>query len=78
MIHNIENNPNAPQQSKSKQAHAVERRGYSVKEACEVLGCSESHGWKMLKNGQLKGVSLGRRTIIPVSEIERVLSGHAA
>jgi excisionase family DNA binding protein len=57
---------------------AVKRLGYSVKEACETLGCSESHGWKMLKNGQLKGVSLGRRTIIPVSEIERVLSGDAA
>lgn len=57
---------------------ATNRRGYSVKEACEVFGCSESHGWKMLRTGQLKSISLGRRTIIPASEIERVLLGDTA
>ncbi|NDB68790.1 MAG: DNA-binding protein [Methylocystaceae bacterium] len=57
--------------------HAKERRGYSVAEACELLGCSESHGWKMLRDGQLKGVSLGRRKIIPANEIDRVLEGGA-
>jgi excisionase family DNA binding protein len=54
------------------------QRGLSLKNACAALGCSESHGWKMIRTGQLKSVSFGRRRIVPVSEIERVLQGGAA
>jgi excisionase family DNA binding protein len=65
----------------NKQSNAVNetpQRGLSLKNACATLGCSESHGWKMIKTGQLKSVLLGRRRIIPASEIERVLSGGSA
>ena len=54
------------------------RRAYSLREACELLGCSQSHGWKMLKLGLIKGTRLGRRTLISSQEIERILSGEAA
>jgi excisionase family DNA binding protein len=70
---------NTPKNTKhADTANSAGRLGYSVKEACHLLGCSESHGWKLLRNGQIKGVSLGRRTIIPASEIERVLAGESA
>lgn len=55
----------------------VRQRGFSLKDACATLGCSESHGWKMIRTGQLKSVSFGRRRIIPACEIERVLGGDS-
>lgn len=46
-------------------------------EAARRLAVSESHFWKMIKDGEIRAVKFGRRTIIPLNEILRILSGGA-
>ncbi|WP_071288525.1 helix-turn-helix domain-containing protein [Mycolicibacterium llatzerense] len=49
----------------------------TVKEAAECLRCSESLIYAQLKDGRLRGVRIGRRRLIPMSEIRRVTEGGA-
>lgn len=51
--------------------------GLTVTEAARRLAVSESHFWKMIKDGEIRAVKFGRRTIIPLNEILRILSGGA-
>lgn len=61
------------QDRQNKSNTEVKPRGLSVKRTSAILGFSESHGWKMVRDGQLRAVNLGRRTIVPASEIDRIL-----
>lgn len=47
----------------------------TVREAAEILRCSESHIYSMLKSGALRGVRIGRRRLIAMSEIRRITEG---
>ncbi|OHU33373.1 DNA-binding protein [Mycobacteroides chelonae] len=47
----------------------------TVKEAAEYLRCSESLIYAQLKDGRMGGVKVGRRRLIPMSEIRRVTEG---
>jgi hypothetical protein len=78
LLDTFKTSQNTTQQPEKKKTESVEKQGLSLKEFCTRVGCSESHGWKMLRLGQLKSVSFGRRRIIPASEIERVLGGESA
>ena len=53
----------------------VERIAYSPMEAASSLGLCLNSIYKMLKRGQLKGVKIDRKILIPKSELERLLSG---
>ena len=64
--------------SKNTHAFSIERRAFSPEEVSEILGCSKSHIWKMVRERQLKSTKLGRRRIIAASEIARLLAGEAA
>lgn len=48
-----------------------------VNDACKALSVSRSHLYSMASKGQIKLVSVGGRTVCPVSEIRRLL-GEAA
>lgn len=50
----------------------------TVADAARRLAVSESHFWKMIKDGEVRAVKFGRRTIIPLAEILRVLNGSAS
>lgn len=50
----------------------------TVKEAAEYLRCSESLIYTQLKDGRIRGVKIGRRRLIPMSEIRRVTEGGVA
>ena len=52
--------------------------GLTVTEAARRLSVSESHIWKMLRENQINAVKFGRRTIVPSSEIVRILNGGAS
>lgn len=52
--------------------------GLSVAEASKRLSVSQSHTWKMIRNGELRVVRFGRRTIVPLIEIARILGGGAS
>ena len=54
----------------------VPRTALSIEEACESLGV----GWDLWKSsieGELRIVRLGRRRLVPVSELERWLAANA-
>jgi excisionase family DNA binding protein len=49
----------------------------SIVEAGAALGVSRPTIYVMIQRGQLRTVLIGRRRLIPVSELERILSGAA-
>ena len=46
---------------------------YTVAEAARMLGISRAHGYDLVASGELAHVRLGRRVVIPVRVIERLL-----
>lgn len=47
---------------------------YTVKNLAKKIQLSESMLWKLIKNGQVKTVKIGRRTLVPASELTRMLT----
>jgi excisionase family DNA binding protein len=50
-----------------------DRRARRINPACGALGISRSHLYALAKRGRIRLVRLGGRTVVPESEIERVL-----
>lgn len=48
----------------------------SVPETCDLTGLGETTIWKLIREGELKVVRIGRRTLVPVSEIEALLNSR--
>ena len=55
-----------------------QRLAFSVDEAAAALGCSRVTIYNAFKRGDLRAVKIGARTVIPASEIERLLAGDGA
>lgn len=53
----------------------LERQGYSPAEAAHTIGCGRTTIYELIKQGRLRVVKIGVRTIIPRTEIERLLAG---
>lgn len=53
----------------------VERQGYNVSEAARIIGIGRTTMHKMLNQGRVRPIKIGARTIIPKSEIDRLLNG---
>lgn len=51
----------------------VQPRALSVDDAAKSLALGRTSVWRLIRAGQLRPVRLGGRTVIPVSEIDRVL-----
>ena len=63
-------------ENKNKQLEKqINAAGLTVTEAARRLSVSESHIWKMLRENKIHAVKFGRRTIVPASEIVRILDG---
>lgn len=56
---------------------AVQPLAYRPKDAATVLGVSRSTIYQMIADGQLVARKLGTATVIPHSELARVLDGAA-
>ena len=50
----------------------------SVEETCKQLSISNSFFYLLVKRGQLRTVKLGRRTLVPFAELERLSSNHSS
>lgn len=60
-------------------APAAPQTMLTVAETAEMLRCSESLIYAQLKDGRLRGVMVGRRRLVPATEINRIIeSGGAA
>lgn len=53
---------------------AVEKHAYRINEACRALGISRTSLYKIAKSGEIKLVKIAGRTVVPRSEIERLVS----
>ena len=51
--------------------------GFDIPSFAKRLHISKSHLWNLIRNGAVKTVRVGRRRIIPSSELARILSGAA-
>lgn len=60
--------------SKLKQASMMPRRGYSIREVCEMLGIGLTTGWKLVKEGKLVAVKVAGRTVITAASVEALLT----
>ncbi len=53
------------------------RLALSVNEFSALFGISRSSAWNAVWAGQVRSLIIGRRTLIPRSEIARLLQGEA-
>ncbi|HEY8162619.1 MAG TPA: helix-turn-helix domain-containing protein [Methylocystis sp.] len=51
---------------------------YRVKDFCPRIGISASTFWKYVKVGRIRVIRIGGRTLVPASEVDRLLNGEAA
>ncbi len=58
---------------------SLERRTLAVSEAARILGVSRSTAFVMAKSGQLPTIKAGRRVVVPIARLMRLLgeSGDA-
>ncbi|MBG0801402.1 helix-turn-helix domain-containing protein [Methylocystis sp. H4A] len=50
-------------------------RARRINDACAALGVSRSHLYSLASEGKLRLVRIGNRTVVPESEIDRLLGG---
>jgi excisionase family DNA binding protein len=58
----------------SKQNERLNRRLYSVKETLGLLGIGRTMLYRLMSEQKLEARKLGRRTLIPAEQIERLLA----
>ena len=55
---------------------AVKTRAVSVADAAKAMGIGVTHAWRLIGEGVITPVRLGGRTLVELSEIDRVLASH--
>ena len=48
---------------------------FTVKRFCEHIQISQSHFYNLLKAGRVRVIKLGRRVLVPATEVQRLLNG---
>jgi excisionase family DNA binding protein len=51
---------------------------FRVKDFCARIGISPSTFWKLVSRGEIRVIRIGGRTLVPATEVSRLLSGEAA
>ena len=52
----------------------MEKRTYTVPEAAEALGIGRNAAYEAARTGQLPTIRIGKRILVPVAALERMLS----
>ena len=52
----------------------VEKKAYSIAETCQALGVSRMTVFGLISGGRLRTVMVGKRRLIPATELDRLLS----
>ena len=55
----------------------IERRTLTVAEASEALGVSRNKAYEAAKRGEIPTIKIGKRILVPVAALERMLQGGA-
>lgn len=54
-----------------------ERKTYTVEEAAKLLGIGRTSAYQASRTGELPTIRVGRRLVVPVTALDRLLSGSA-
>lgn len=57
---------------------SVKPKAISVREAATMLGISRAYAYRGVDEGWLPGIRLGRRIVIPLAAVERLLENAGA
>ena len=52
---------------------AITPLAYSIAATSQLFGISESKAWALIRDGKIRYIKLGRRTLITTQEIQRIL-----
>jgi excisionase family DNA binding protein len=55
----------------------VQRRTLTVEEAAKELGISKASAYEAARTGELPTIRIGKRILVPVAALERMLEGAA-
>jgi len=58
-----------------KQSDYIERIGVSVKRAAEMLDLCERTIWTLIKDGKIRSIKVGMRTIVSVQSLRELIDG---
>ena len=56
----------------------TQARNYTVKEACTALNISHAHFYNLVRRGQINPIKLGRKTLIPIWQVDKIVGGGSA
>jgi excisionase family DNA binding protein len=57
--------------------HNKRRLTITVPEAAEQLGISKNAGYTAVKSGEIPTIKIGKRILVPLAALERMLQGSA-
>lgn len=46
----------------------------TINQFCEIANCGKTNTYKLINNGQLKAVKLGKKTLIPKDAMENFIA----
>ena len=58
-----------------KRTESIERIGVSIQEAAKMLGISKPHFYPLVKEGKVRTVKVGRRTLVSVQSLRDFVDG---
>ena len=47
-----------------------------IKTFMEISGISRSHAYKLIRDGQIEVIRLGRKILIPTASVDRLFGSH--
>jgi excisionase family DNA binding protein len=56
---------------------ATERKTLTITEAAKALGIGRNQGYEAARRGQIPTIKIGKRILVPVAALERMLRGAA-
>lgn len=69
--------PNSKQTSRLRLEPALEPLTVTVEEAGRALGIGRNAAYDAVKRGEIPSLKLGRRVVVPIAGLERLVSGEA-
>jgi excisionase family DNA binding protein len=55
----------------------AERKTLTIPEAAQALGIGRNQGYEAAKRGEIPTIKIGKRILVPVAALERMLQGSS-
>ncbi len=60
------------------QSDNTERKTYDVPQVARLLGIGRNCAYDAVNRGEIRGIRIGGRLVVPKSEVDRLLAGEPA